>query len=244
MRLKCAFLIAWFCMVALLANAQKVHHGGKSMYTKSRFNYNATKIRGAKAKVVCPIFEKSKYPYMGIGLKLGDPFALTFKYYPHKNLAFVADVGKPASALYNPFFRDRFSSIVVTDTFTLPQASLLYLTHKVKMDIVVDARVLYQFSANRISQGLQLYIGGGWEYRTTRIEYDYLYNTGETASPDEFGRFSYNRISMGPQVTFGFEYSYFEMPISAFMELEYYYDVVSDSGWTRFQGGVGLRYVF
>jgi hypothetical protein len=49
---------------------------------------------------------------------------------------------------------------------------------------------------------------------------------------------------MGPQVAVGIEYSYFSIPISAFMELEYFTDIQADPGWTRLEGGVGLRYVF
>jgi len=42
----------------------------------------------------------------------------------------------------------------------------------------------------------------------------------------------------------GFEYSYFSLPISAFIEIEWFTDVLLDPGYQRFQGGVGLRYVF
>jgi hypothetical protein len=49
---------------------------------------------------------------------------------------------------------------------------------------------------------------------------------------------------MGPQVIIGIEYAYFQIPISAFMELEYFMDVQADPGWQRFEGGVGLRYIF
>ena len=42
----------------------------------------------------------------------------------------------------------------------------------------------------------------------------------------------------------GIEYAYFNIPISAFMELEYFTDIQADPGWSRFEGGVGLRYVF
>ena len=31
-----------------------------------------------KAAVICPTFVASEYPYQGIGIKLGDPFAITY----------------------------------------------------------------------------------------------------------------------------------------------------------------------
>ena len=56
-----------------------------------------------KAKIMCPIFETSQYPYQGIGFKMGDPLALTYKFYPNKNWAFAADGGKAASGLCNRY---------------------------------------------------------------------------------------------------------------------------------------------
>ena len=58
------------------------------------------------------------------------------------------------------------------------------------------------------------------------------------------GRFDRVRATMGPVGVAGIEYSHFSLPMSAFMELEYFSDVMADPGWTRMQGGVGLRYIF
>jgi hypothetical protein len=49
---------------------------------------------------------------------------------------------------------------------------------------------------------------------------------------------------MGPQIVGGIEYAYFQLPLSAFMEVEFFTDVQADPGWQRFEGGVGLRYIF
>jgi hypothetical protein len=214
------------------------------MYTRERFNYNATKVRGNKAKIVCPVFDRSKYPYHGFGFKLGDPFAVTYKYYASKHFAFVADAGKPASGLYNRYFRERFEKYVVRDTFSTSSASIQYLTHKVKTDLIVELKALYHIDATKISPGLQVYIGAGWEWRNTKLQYDYTYTGGTTSDPDEFGRFAKSRFTMGPQGVVGIEYAYFKIPVSAFMELEYFTDVQADPGWSRIEGGVGLRYIF
>jgi hypothetical protein len=63
----------------------------KSPLTRSRHNHNAPRVRGIKAKIICPIFENSKYPYQGIGIKLGDPFALTYKFYATEKFAVTID---------------------------------------------------------------------------------------------------------------------------------------------------------
>lgn len=195
-----------------------------------------------KAKIICPVFENSQYPYQGIGFKLGDPFALTYKYYFNKNFAIVADFGKAASGLYNRYYREKFTEYFRGDTLTETEATDAYLTHKVKEDWVGDLRFLYHVDASKISPGLKLYVGLGAEAKRTKIQYDFLFNDG--LNENNFGRFERVRITYGPQVTAGIEYSYFKIPVSAFMELEFFQDIGLDPGWTRFQGGVGLRYIF
>ncbi|MEJ7643294.1 MAG: hypothetical protein WKF87_01750 [Chryseolinea sp.] len=238
------FLLAAFCLLSGVSYAQKarIHNGGKSMYTRERYN-SAAKVRGAKAKTICPIFESSKYPYQGFGIKLGDPFAITYKYYFNKRFAVAADVGKASSGLYNRYFKEKFAEYIVTDTFSTTEASIEYYTHKVVSDIIAEAKILYHFDVTKISPGLQFYLGLGWEWKNTKLQYDYTYKES-FSDPDKFGRFNRTRFTMGPQAVAGIEYAHFKIPISAFMELEYFSDVSADPGWSRVEGGVGLRYIF
>ena len=222
---------------------QKVHNGGKSTYTRTRFNYNATRVKGAKAKTVCPIFESSKYPYQGIGFKLGDPFAITYKYYFNKHISIAADLGKASSGLYNRYYRDKFTEYAKSDTLQ-KGASLSYLTNKVMSDWVGEVKLLYALDAKKIAPGLQVYVGLGLQARSTGLQYDYLYSNSDKSADNEFGRFQKNRITVGQTTVVGIEYSYFHMPISAFMEMALYTDIMLDPGWEKVQGGVGLRYVF
>ncbi|NJM24251.1 MAG: hypothetical protein HC859_00625 [Bacteroidia bacterium] len=166
-----------------------------------------------KARIVCPIFETSQYPYQGIGLKLGDPFAVTYKYYVSKTLGIVADFGKTSSSLYNRYYREKFTGYYQGDSLTEQQATDAYLTHKVKADWVGDFRILYHVDASAISAGLKLYAGLGAELRSTTIQYDYLHDDG--FNENTFDRFTKSRITYGPQATAGIEYSYFKIPVSA-----------------------------
>ncbi|NJN43220.1 MAG: hypothetical protein HC811_14325 [Flammeovirgaceae bacterium] len=210
----------------------------KSEYSKSR--YKVTKISRSKASVVCPVFEDSEYPYQGIGLKFGDPFALAYKFYPNKNWSFAVDAGKAASGLYNKYYRSLYNTYL-PDTLS-SEESINYLAHKAQPDWLVEAKFLYQWDAEKISKGLQLYAGLGWQWRLTTLEYNYNYVDGFSESL--FGSFTETRFTYGPTVILGFEYSYFTLPLSAFIEVEWYTDVLLDPGYNRFQGGVGLRYVF
>lgn len=235
-----------FCLFSAgfaMAQKARIYNGGKSMYTRERYNHNATRVRGAKAKTVCPIFENSKYPYHGIGIKLGDPFALTYKYYANKKFAVVVDFGKASSGLYNRYFADKFYEEIEGKTFANGEDSVEYYTHKVKSDLIGEVKLLYHVNVEPISPGLQFYLGLGWEWKSTKIEYDYTYMES-MGGEKKFGRINTARLTMGPQAVAGIEYAYFKIPISAFMELEYFTDIQADPGWTRFEGGVGLRYIF
>jgi hypothetical protein len=85
-------------------------------------------------------------------------------------------------------------------------------------------------------------VGLGLQARSTGLQYDYLYSGN--GADNEFGRFEKHRITVGQTTVVGIEYSYFHMPIYAFMEMSLYTDIMLDPGWEKVQGGVGLRYVF
>ena len=205
--------------------------------------FTVPRVNGNKARIICPIFKESRYPYQGIGFKLGDPFALTYKFYASKHFAFAADVGKAASGLYNRYYRDAFVTYL-PDTLKKDQ-SISYLTHKAISDLFIETKFLYQWDVEKISKGLQFYAGLGWQWRNTVLEYDYNYIDASSNQDDgKFGKFKETRFTYGPVAVIGFEYSYFSLPISAFIEIEGFTDALLDPGYTRFQGGVGLRYVF
>jgi hypothetical protein len=184
---------------------------------------------------------KSTFPHHGLGIKLGDPIAVTYKFYLSRELSFGVDFGKVSSSLYNRYYRDKFSEYIDPDTFRTSTASVDYLSHKAKSDLVGEVKVLYHTVLSNLSQNLQFYIGGGWQWKDTRLDYTYQYNN---TSAETFGTFSRRRLTMGPQMIAGFEYGDFEIPVAAFLEIEYYKDLQIDPGIHRFEGGVGLRYIF
>ncbi len=209
--------------------------------TNSRFAI-ASKSRQSKASVICPIFFDKRYPYQGIGAKLGDPFALTYKFYATRSLAFSLDAGKTASSLYNEYYRKAFMDYM-PDSLEASE-SIQHLSHKVTSNVFLEGKFLYQWDAEKISKGLQVYAGMGWQWRSANLKYDYLYTDTSPAGTSKVGTINQNRFTYGPVGVLGFEYAYFSIPISAFIEIEWFSDVGLDPGYHRFQGGVGLRYVF
>jgi hypothetical protein len=236
MRLRKIFILILFLQPAILVLAQK-ENNGKSSYTRSRFNYKATRVKGNKAKILCPIFQESKYPFNGIGFKLGDPFALTYKFYASKHFSFVLDAGKASSGLYSRYYRQQFDGYVNRDTLT-NGAFISYVTDRVKSDWMAEFKILYAIDAKKISPGLQIYGGLGIQGKSTKLEYTYQYTTSD------IGKFRRDRSTMGQTTVVGIEYNYFHLPVTAFMEMEMFTDIQRDPGLMRYQGGVGLRYVF
>lgn len=220
-------------------------YGQRSSVTKSRYHRPPPKVRGKKARTICPVFTNSIYPFHGLGVKIGDPFALTYKFYARKQLAFVVDLGKVASGLYRAYYRELFNEYVSEDSLSSTSAPS-YVAHQVRSDMIAEAKVLYQIDASRWVEGLQFYAGGGGAWKSTELHYDYERSVRDVQGPedDPFGSLQRRRVTLGVQAVAGLEYAYFSMPVALFMEVQYYTDLYADPGWQKLQGGVGLRYIF
>jgi hypothetical protein len=242
---KCVILLACCLLTCSSVFAQRPRNNNKSksMYTRERYNSSAPRVKGSKARIVCPIFETSKFPYHGIGVKVGDPLAVTYKFYPNAKFGFVVDAGKAASGLYNRYYIRKFDDY----TGDASQDTITYLSHRVNADFVGEVKIVYHLDAKALSPGLRAYAGIGWEWKKTQLQYSFTYDTSPSSGGgvrNEIDHLSRSRFTYGPQVVFGIEYSYFHIPISAFMEIEYFQDVLADPGWRTMEGGVGIRYIF
>ncbi|MCA6078654.1 hypothetical protein [Fulvivirga sedimenti] len=233
--------IFFFLLGALIFFGNPVNAQVKRTKTFDQSRYKKQKAPKSSPTLQCPLFEKGKYPYQSIGAKLGDPFAVTYKIYPYRNFALAIDAGSPSSGLYDSYNKGNFVEYLQYDTLGEGEA-IAYIDHEVLSDWMVEAKIVYHLSLAKAVKGLSLYGGGGWQYRTTEIQYDYMLFFG--LNDDETGNFVVNRTYSGPVGAIGIEYSYFKIPMAAFVEVEVFRDLKQDPGWTRLQGGVGLRYVF
>ncbi len=232
------YLLVCFFMICIFLPALGQHSELTKKNSKKN-NFSTVKFKkNKKMAQICPIFHLSEYPYQGIGFKIGDPFSISYKFYATEHLAIGIDVGKAASALYSNLFREEFNNIPDTDSTVL-----VYEAHKVLNHIVFSGRAFYYIEGPRTLKGLNAYVGVGWQVQFIDVEYSYL---TVDRDPPNLARLQ-NPIKssfqpMGPDVTLGIEYAYFSLPVSAFLEGTYFFDL--QLGWRRFQGGIGLRYVF
>jgi len=213
---------------------------------QKRYTKSLTQMRGKQHKpmrfkknkhlaVICPIFIPSEYPYQGIGFKAGDPFALTYKLYATKMLAFSIDGGIGAYGLYKARYAELFNILPGSDTLT-------YFNHQVEKDTHISAKISFYNEGPEFLNGLDYYLSLGWQYRYVSILYGY--DDEVTAAESIFGSFTRQVDYNGPEIGIGLEYAYFDLPISAFMEVTWMYDLVHQPTFIKFQGGIGLRYVF
>ncbi len=192
----------------------------------------------------CPVLTKTPYHKKAIGIKFGDPIALSYKYYENEHWSFVAEIGKSTSGLYNRYYREAFPKYL-PDSLKANQ-SLQYLSHQILSDWFIEVKFLHQWELSRLVEGMNLYIGLGSQWRNTNIRYNYLYENidPKVGRQTQVGSFDQSRFTYGLVAITGLEYSLYSLPLAAFLEVEYFTDGLVDTGYQRFQGGVGLRYTF
>lgn len=189
--------------------------------------------KNRKMAVICPIFDPDEYPYQGIGVKVGDPVAITYKLYVTRKFAISFDGGSAVFFLYDKYHRDNFTNFEEFDT-------LSYMNHKVNKDIVIQARALIHSQALDANlSGMDVYFGAGWQFRNHEVEYEFL-----DSGTGQQGRRTISEFSSGPEIVLGIEYAYFEIPLSAFAEVNLFKNLGIDNSNPRIQGGIGIRFVF
>lgn len=228
------FLLVGLCMLFFTSFSQKRYSKSLTqLYGKG--NKPAHFKNNKKMKVICPGFTPSEYPYQGIGIKIGDPFAITYKLYATKWFAFSMDGGFASSGLYKSRYKALFATFPEADTLT-------YVNHQVNKDVVFAVNVSFYNEGPKFLKGLDYYLSLGWQFRYVDLLYGFVDEVSVTEKV--FGTFNKSTDYMGPEIGIGLEYSYFNLPISAFLEVNWMYDIVYEPTFIKFQGGIGLRYVF
>ena len=233
------FLTTVFLLVLVLLSSSSFAQ--KNKWDKSLTQYWGKKHKplifnsNKKMSKICPGYHLSEYPYQGIGIRVGDSFGLTYKLYITDFLTFSMDGGIASYGLYKKRYAQIFDTLPESDT-------LDYFSHEVKSDVQFSAKVSYYSEGPPFMKGLDWYVSLGWQFRFVDIQYGYNYEV----SPIEnrFGSFTKEMNYMGPEAFIGIEYAYFEIPMSAFLEVGAFYDVVYEPTFVQFLFGVGLRYVF
>jgi hypothetical protein len=172
----------------------------------------------------------------GIGLRFGEPFSVTFKTFLDDQISLEGMIGSagPNSAQYyqRAFDRNR------------PSTNAFYVSHSTSSSISVNFRSAYHedfTSELGIEQGYILgYAGAGLQLRSVNVDYTY---TDTSISPDLL-RESRTNVDFGADLFGGAEYYFDSAPISVFAEVGLFLELLDSFGHIKFQGGIGVRYLF
>ena len=171
--------------------------------------------------------------HQGAGLRLGEPLGFTYKRYLPGNKAFEIVVGTAptdwSERYYKNSFERRYKDEDEVDT-------------KVKQVVYLQGRYLFH---NPIpTEGLEgkfdWYWGVGILLKTARVEYRYR---DELPATKEVFKRKRTDLDFGPDLIGGVEYTFEDVPVSIFGELDLLLEL-RDRTTVRLLGGFGARINF
>jgi hypothetical protein len=173
----------------------------------------------------------------GIGLRLGEPFSITYKKFLDDNIAIEGMFGG-AGAFSSQYYQKSFEN-------NRPSPNAFYAGHSTSNILSFNLRGAYHedFTDDlNIEQGYILgYAGVGAQLRTAQVDYAY---TDSSISPNTVFRETRTNVDFGPEVFGGAEYYFDDLPMSVFAEMGLFMELLDRFGHLRFQGAIGLRYIF
>lgn len=165
----------------------------------------------------------------GVGLRLGDPLGFTYKNYMPGAKAVEVNLG--SSFGYANYYSSIFNDVSRYDDF-------VYISHSVNYSFALQGRLLFHNLFPEDIEGLEWYYGFGAQAIFTGVDYQYRRNTGEIR------RDNYTDLAIGPDGILGIEYNIPEVPLSAFLDVNLFMELVNNPFRFRFMGGLGVRYNF
>lgn len=174
----------------------------------------------------------------GAGVRIGEPFTLTYKDFIDDYFSYEVMLGSGGINSDSYFQRDFDSNP--------PASNAFYVGHSARKGVSIHARMAYHEDITDmfdIDQGYLLAYGGvGAQLRTTRV--NYTYTEGQVGTGIIPAREERTNADFGPEVFVGTEYYFDELPIAVFAELGMFLELLDRVGHIKGQGGIGIRYLF
>ncbi|MGK7396520.1 MAG: hypothetical protein ACNS62_18215 [Candidatus Cyclobacteriaceae bacterium M3_2C_046] len=167
----------------------------------------------------------------GIGLRIGDPFGISYKQYLDQGRALEINFGSTAPGLYSSYFRDAYRDISEFDDF-------VYEGHSINYALALQGRLLFHNQFPENIDGLEWYWGLGAQMQLVGVEYQYRLPNNRIEYDNRVD------IALGPDVILGTEYKIPDVPLAAFIDLNLFMELIDNPFRFRFQGGIGIRYNF
>jgi hypothetical protein len=175
----------------------------------------------------------------GAGVRLGEPFSLTYKDFFDDYISWELMVGS-GGVNGNSYYQRDFEN-------NPPASNAFYIGHSAKKGASIHGRIALHEDITdmfEITEGYLLsYAGIGAQLRSTRVNYSY--SQGQVGGPGLVPRTEErSNIDFGPELFGGAEYYFSEAPISVFAEVGFFLELLDRVGHIKGQGGIGVRYLF
>lgn len=173
----------------------------------------------------------------GAGIRLGEPISLTYKDFLEDYLSYEVMLGG-GGVNGSDYYRKDFES-------NPPASNAFYLGHSASRGVSLNFRMALHEDITdvfEITQGYLLgYAGAGVQLRTTNVDYSYVLNSSNPNQPVQTEERT--NFDLGPEAFAGAEYYFDETPISIFVEIGLFVELI-DRINIKGQGGIGVRYLF
>lgn len=173
----------------------------------------------------------------GAGIRLGEPLSFTYKDFIEDYLSYEIMLGG-AGINGSDYYRKDFEN-------NPPSSNAFYQGHAASRGVSINFRMALHEDITDvfdITQGYLLgYGGAGIQVRTTNVDYTYIQSN--PGLPETVLREKRNNFDLGPEVFAGAEYYFDETPISVFVEVGMFLELI-DRINLKGQGGIGVRYLF
>ena len=173
----------------------------------------------------------------GAGIRLGEPLSLTYKDFIEDYLSYEIMLGG-AGVNGSDYYRKDFEN-------NPPSSNAFYQGYSASRGVSINFRMALHEDITDvfdITQGYLLgYGGAGIQVRTTNVDYSYIQSN--PGSPETLMQEERTNFDFGPEVFAGAEYYFDETPISVFVEVGMFLELI-DRINLKGQGGVGVRYLF
>ncbi|MFL5729209.1 MAG: hypothetical protein ACJ75J_06955 [Cytophagaceae bacterium] len=169
----------------------------------------------------------SVFPYQwGLGIKVGDPTGISIKKY-NGNKALELIVGYPYyySSYYGHRFNHdhRYKNYAFGNPYQYSSRSCIQFRYLIQNDF-------------QHFKGFRWYAGAGAQLRTVSYYFDYRDQAGNKLSARTLS------VNLGVDGIIGLEYTFDDLPLSVFADMNLYVELYRLPLYLEGQGGIGIRY--
>lgn len=176
---------------------------------------------------------------IGLGVKAGDPTGLSIKFYQPKNPIELI-IGRPYyfSGYYNDdhYYRDRFDKY---DRFS--NSNYKFDHYAAHSPFAIQLHWLKQ-QPLKMQKGLDWYLGAGPQFRAFKVDYYYRDYYGPKGNDYVIRHDQLTDYDLGIDGVIGMEYTFKDLPLSVFGDLNLFLELIDQPFMLSLQGGLGVCY--